>query len=96
MANYKVTKVRKEAPAQNPSHEHIIGVVTDDGVYHPIQEVVDSIVAGHEWHASVPGEPPALLRAEPFCSQGWCMHRPYLSSEPGTTLATDLEKMPRG
>ncbi len=96
MTVHKVTKVRKEAPALNPSHEHVVGVVTDDGVYHTVQEVVDSIGRGDQWQASAPGEPEAPIRPEPFCPGDWCMQRPYLSSEPGTSLATDLEKLPRG
>ncbi|HTP52163.1 MAG TPA: DUF3892 domain-containing protein [Anaeromyxobacteraceae bacterium] len=96
MASYRVTKVRKEAPALNPSHEHIVGVVTDDGAYHTVQEVVDSIRGGDVWRAFVEGEPEAMIGIEPFCSRPWCMHSPYLSSTPGETLATDLERLPRG
>jgi len=96
MATYKVTKVRKAAPALNPSHEHIVGVLTDDGAYHTVQEVADSIKAGNVWLTSVAGELDAVIGVDLFCRHGWCMHAPYLSSSPTESLATDLEKMPRG
>lgn len=96
MATYKVTRVRKEAPPLNASHEHIVGVLTDDGSYFTNQQVVDSIQAGDVWLASVAGESEAKILAEPFCPKGWCMHQPYLVSVITDTLATDLERMPRG
>jgi hypothetical protein len=96
MAIHKVTKVRKEASPMSPPHEHIVGVLTDDGAYHTVQEVVDSIERGDAWEAWVPGEPAAAIRPELACPKGWCMHRPYLTSEGGDTLAADLEKLPRG
>jgi hypothetical protein len=95
MASHKVTKVRKEAPALNPSHEHIVGVLTDDGAYHTVQEVADSIAAGDAWETSVPGEQDAPISVQDVCPKGWCMHRPYLSSN-GDSLASDLERLPRG
>jgi hypothetical protein len=96
MTTYRVTKVRKEPPPLNPSHEHIVGVVTDEGAYYTVQQVVDSLATGDVWLASVAGEPEAAITAEPFCSHTWCMHQPYLASVAGNTLATDLERMPRG
>jgi hypothetical protein len=96
MAHFKVTRVRKAAPPLNPSHTHIVGVVTDDGVYHPNQEVVDSIASGHAWWTSVPGEPEAAIGPVPHCPKPWCMHGPYLESTPSETLANDLEKLPPG
>lgn len=95
MAIYNVTKVRKEAPAQNPSHEHIVGLVTDDGAYHTNQEVAESIRAGNTWQTLVSGET-ALIGVDDYCGYKWCMHAPYLRSTPGPSLATDLEKLPRG
>ena len=96
MATYKVTKVRKEAPPLNPSHEHIVGVVTDDGAYHTVREVADSIGQGNTWYTSASGAPEAMIGVELFCTHAWCLHAPYLSSTPGETLASDLEKLPRG
>jgi hypothetical protein len=96
MASYKVTRVRKERPALNPDHEHLVGVLTGDGAYHTVQEVVASIERGDQWFTSLPGEQDAAILVEDSCRHGWCMHRPYLSSAGNDTLATDLEKMPRG
>jgi hypothetical protein len=96
MATYKVTKVRKEPPALNPSHDHIVGVLTADGAYYTNQQVAESIQRGDLWVASAPGEPDAEILTQPVCPNGWCMHQPYLASVPSATLATDLEKMPRG
>ena len=96
MATFKVTRVRREYPPLNRSHQHIVGVVTDDGVFHTNQEVVDSLAAGHTWRTLVPDEPEAEILPEPHCSKPWCLHSPYLSSTPGPSLATDLERMPPG
>ena len=96
MASYTVTKVRKEAPSGNPSHEHIVGVVTTDGAYHTNQEVATSIANGDVWQALVQGEREALIKVDPFCPRAWCVLQPYLSTVLGDTLATDLEKLPRG
>jgi len=95
MATYNVTKVRKEAPALNPSHEHIVGVLTDDGAFHTNREVAASIEAGDTWQTLVEGES-APIGVDPHCRHKWCMHAPYLSTTPSATLATDLEKLPRG
>lgn len=96
MKTYRVTKVRKEAPPLNESHKHIVGVITEDGAYHTNQEVVDSIRSGDVWLACAADELPAPLLPQDVCPHGWCMHQPYLASVPGATLATDLEKLPRG
>ena len=96
MATYRVTKVRKERPALNPNHEHIVGVITDDGVYHTVQEVVDSLGGGDLWVTSAEDAPEATILEAPFCQHEWCLHKPYLASTPGNTLASDLEKLPRG
>jgi hypothetical protein len=96
MATYKVTKVRKESPPLNPAHKHLVGVLTDDGAYHPIQEVVDSIAKGDTWWTAAPEEPQAAIMPEPYCPKPFCMHGPYLASVPGESLASDLEKLPPG
>jgi len=95
MSTHRVTKVRKAPPPLNPSHEHIVGVVTEDGAYYTNQQVADSLAAGDVWVAAA-GDAEADILAQPFCPNGWCMHQPYLASVPGNTLATDLEKLPRG
>jgi hypothetical protein len=95
MATYKVTRVRKEASSLRPSHEHIVGVVTDDGAYHTVPEVVASITVGDLWETSVPGERDVPIVVEEHCPGDWCMLRPYLSST-GDSLASSLEKLPRG
>ncbi|BDG10067.1 hypothetical protein [Anaeromyxobacter paludicola] len=96
MATFNVTKIRKEAPAGNPTHEHIVGVFTSDGTYRTVQEVADSIEAGDEWQTAPADAPPAAIGVELFCPNAWCMMKPYLSSCPGPFLASDLEKLPRG
>jgi hypothetical protein len=96
MAIYKVTKVRKEAPSLNPNHKHIVGVVTEDGVYHSNQVVVDSLASGDSWWTSVPDEPEAEIIRLRCCPQAWCLHAPYLASVPGESLASDLERLPPG
>jgi len=96
MATYKVTKVRKEAPPANPAHKHLVGVLTDDGVYHSIQEVVDSIARGDTWWTAAPGEPEAEIVPLRTCPGQWCQRSPYLQSVPGDSLASDLEKLPHG
>ena len=96
MTTRRVTRVRKASPELNPSHEHIVGVLTDDGAYHTVQEVADGILAGEEWLSVVEGEEPAHIKVEDCCPKGWCMFRPYLSSLGGDSVATDLERLPRG
>ena len=96
MTTHRVTRVRKASPELDPSHEHLVGVLTEDGTYHTVEEVAERIRAGEAWLASAPGEPDAPIWVEDCCPKGWCMHRPYLSSAGGDTLATDLERMPRG
>jgi hypothetical protein len=96
MPIHKVTKVRKESPPLNPNHKHIVGVVTDDGVYHPNQEVAESIASGDVWLTSVPDEPEAEIQVAPFCKHPWCFHKPYLATTPAETLANDVERLPPG
>ena len=97
MAHYKVTKVRKDSPPLNPTHKHIVGVLTEDGAYHTVQEVVDSLAQGDTWATSVEGEPEVEILAQPFCPKQWCMHAPYLATGSGETpLAADIEKLPPG
>jgi len=96
METHNVIKVRKERPVLNPDHEHIVGVVTEDGAYHSIQEVVDSIRLGHLWQTSVAGENKNPIRIDLHCPHSWCLHQPYLSTATAETLATDLERLPRG
>jgi len=95
MAIFRVTKVRKEAMPLDPKHEHIVGVQTDDGAYHPLPEVVASIERGDEWRTAAAGEPEAAISVEPYCTKPWCLRAPYLASEPGESVASDLEKLPR-
>jgi len=93
MANFKVTKVRK-APAANQAHKHIVGLVTDGGAEHTVQQVLESLARGDSWWTAVPGEPEAEIMRIPTCTKAWCMHGPYLTSTPGESLASDLERLP--
>lgn len=54
MADYTVTKVRKETSSDR-THRHIEGVITASGVHYSRKEVVDSINAGYKWETSAGG-----------------------------------------
>jgi hypothetical protein len=99
MATYYVTKVRKEnsTGTGGTPHEHIVGVITDSGVYYKNQQVADSIDAGNEWYTQVPGEPNAKIKKLARCSHAsGCSHKPYLTTEPDHTKKNNLENLPRG
>ncbi len=94
MANFKVTKVRKEPAASQP-HKHIVGVVTETGEYFTVQQVLESLRRGDGWWTAAPGEPEAEILPAKTCSKAWCLHGPYLTSTPGESLASDLERLPQ-
>ena len=96
MSTFVVHRVRKQALPLDPSHEHVIGVLTEDGAFHSNQEVAESIARGDTWRAATPDGREASIRVEPFCTRGWCMLAPYLATVPSETLATSLEKLPQG
>lgn len=93
MALFKVTKVRK-VPAANQAHKHIVALVTDGGEVHTVQQVLESLARGDRWSTAVPGEPEAEIMRIPTCTKAWCIHGPYLTSTPGESLASDLERLP--
>lgn len=97
MATFDVTKVRKETVTKNgSSHEHIIGVKTDGGVYYSNQSVVDSLKAGNKWQTSVTGEPKAAIKEMAYCPAKDCLHKPYLTTAPDHTKKNNLENLPPG
>ncbi len=93
MARIKVVKVRK-VPSANQAHKHIVGLVDDAGVEHTVQEVLESLGRGDTWWTAAPDEPEAEILPLPRCSKAWCLHGPYLTSTPGESLASDLERLP--
>jgi|SRR5712664_1886863 len=97
MSTYDVTKVRKEKVTKNgSSHEHIIGVLPESGLFYSNQEVVNSINAGNHWRTSVTGEPKATIKEKHYCPNSTCTHKPYLTTDPDHTTKNNLENLPRG
>ncbi|MFZ5479079.1 MAG: DUF3892 domain-containing protein [Myxococcota bacterium] len=97
MSSYYAKKVRKEkAGSGNNSHEHIVGVLTGDGVFHSNKAVTDSIDNGNDWYTEVSGEPKAKIRKVSYCPQSACLHSPYLTTHPDHTEKNNLENLPRG
>ena len=93
MAIFKVTKVRKE-PSANQAHKHIVALVTDGGEVFTTHQVLASLARGDTWFTAVPDEPEAEILPAPTCTKAWCIHGPYLTSTPGESLASDLERLP--
>jgi hypothetical protein len=93
----QAVKVRKETVEnqKHEKHEHIIGVITSDGIYHTNKEVVDGINAGEEWYTNVGGKK-AKIRAIRFCPEASCLHQPYITTAPDSTTANNLDNLPLG
>ncbi|XYH94656.1 DUF3892 domain-containing protein [Sorangium sp. So ce1128] len=98
MGTYYVTKVRKQTVTNKDgtSHEHIVGVVTNIGIFYTNKAVVDSIDAGHDWYTEVDKEPRAKIKKLKSCSRSGCTHSPYLTTNPDHTTRNNLENLPRG
>jgi hypothetical protein len=97
LATFEVVGVRKErATVLGRDHEHIVGVITRDGGFHPNQEVVDSLAAGHQWVTAPKGAPQARIRPLVYCPSVACLYRPYLTTAPDHQEQNDLEQLPRG
>jgi len=93
MTDFKVTRVRK-VPAANQAHKHIVAVVTETGDERTVAQVLESLARGDRWWTAAPGEPEAEILRIPTCTKAWCIHGPYLTSTPGESLASDLERLP--
>lgn len=92
-----MTLVRKEtATISASSHDHIIGVVTEGGVFYSNQKVSDSIDRKNDWYTKVTGEPSAKIKVIGYCPANLCYHKPYLTTDPDHTTKNNLESLPRG
>lgn len=97
MSTYNVNKVRKQAAkTKSGSHEHIVGVLTTDGIFHSNADVVASIGRGNSWQTDVVGEPKAKITKRGFCPHSDCYHAPYITTAPDHTTKNNLENLPRG
>jgi hypothetical protein len=94
MANYTVTKVRKERSADG-THRHIAGVITDAGTFYPRGQVADSIKAGNAWITSAGGYR-AVIAVISYCPRTGCYANPYLRTNPDSTKLDNLENLPEG
>lgn len=95
MANYYVTKVRKEQD-KSDNHEHIVGVITQSEIPYTNAEVVKSIADGNNWYTRVPNYPDAKIKPMDYCPASRCLHKPYLTTEADATKKNNLENLPRG
>lgn len=91
MANYIVTRVRKELSADS-SHTHIEGVCTTAGVHYTRKEVVDSINAGNTWTTSADGYT-ATIKVMTYCPARACLATPYIKTNPDSTKKDNLDNL---
>jgi hypothetical protein len=93
----RAVKVRKETVANDKKeiHAHIVGVITEDGLYHTNQDVVRGISAGQDWYTMEDGKK-ARIRPLGYCPNSSCYHKPYITTNPDHTTANNLENLPRG
>ena len=91
MAEYTVTKVRKELSADG-KHKHIKGVCTKDGTYYSRKEVADSINAGNTWKTSADGYT-ATIKVIKYCPKSGCLATPYIETNPDSTKKDNLENL---
>lgn len=86
-----VTRVRR-VPSPDGGHEHLAGVCTAEGTYVSRHDVANAIDGGEEWWSERDGER-ARIRTAFSCPFPGCV-RPYLTTAPDHTPATDLERLP--
>jgi hypothetical protein len=94
MADYTVTKVRKETSSDR-THRHIEGVITAGGTHYTRREVVDSINAGYKWETSAGGYS-AIIHTVTYCPRYGCYASPYIRTNPDSTGLDNLENLPEG
>jgi len=94
MANYIVTKVRKELSSDG-LHRHIEGVISNIGIHYTRQEVVKSIQGGDVWRTSAGGSSATITTAT-FCPKAGCFASPYIKTNPNSTEQDNLENLPEG
>lgn len=91
MAEYVVTKVRKES-SDDGSHKHIEGVCTNDGTHYTRKQVVDSINAGNAWKTQADGYE-ETIKAISCCPKSGCLASPYIKTNPDGTKKDNLENL---
>lgn len=94
MANYTVTKVRKESSTQGGRHEHIDAVCTTASLQYSRAEVADSIRDGHSWRTFADGRF-AEIRPVSNCRWTGCAATPYLATDADEKAKNNLENLPR-
>lgn len=88
---YIITGVRKE-PSQDASHTHISEICTQGGIRHTLQEVIDSIRAGHTWK-TLRGGHEAEIKPVERCPQPECTASPYITMTSDGTGKDNLESL---
>ena len=94
MATFTVIKVRKER-AEDGTHRHIEGVITDDGSHYTRSEVASSIDQGDTWQTNAGGYS-ATIGKLPYCLNPSCLASPYITTHPTSTQLDNLENLPEG
>ena len=92
MADYTITKVRKEWSSDG-SHRHITGVLTNGGSHYTRQDVVNSIGIGHSWEVNAGGHH-VRIRVIASCLHESCSVAPYIKTNSGSTGLDNLENLP--
>jgi hypothetical protein len=92
MTTHTVVGVRKVF-SDDFSHRHIVGVCTDDRVYHSVRVVVESIGIGDNWRTKVGGFEEAIkVLAE--CPAPGCTAAPYIETTRRSPRKENLENLP--